>query len=96
MVQTDAEKEEISTRGKQIYFETIKERLTDDQLNMLVAIDVNSGEYEVSESMIDASRRLKQRVPSAEVFILRHGPIVVGRMNIWPTDGVDDSWSLVK
>ncbi len=96
MVQTNAERDAVAARGKKIYFETIKDKLTDDQLDMLVAIDVDSGEYEVAESMIDASSRLRQRVPSADVFILRHGPIVVGRMNIWSADGVDESWSLVE
>ena len=96
MVQTERDKASIDELGVRIYHASIKRQLTDQQLNMLVAIDVNTGEYEVAESSIMASKRLRKRVPDADIFVLRHGPIIVGRIPRWHSDEVDKSWSRVR
>ena len=59
-------------RGVGFFEKHVKHKLSDDQLNMVVAFDIDTGEYEVAESTVDAGNRLKNRLPSSNVFFMRH------------------------
>ena len=90
MVRTQEERSHVGELGTKLYHERIKHQLTDDQLGMMLAVDVNSGEYEIGGDYIDLFERLTQRITDAEIVFLRHGPVTVGYWGGQPEE--DDSW----
>ncbi len=94
MVHTRSPKDETFEKAKQLYENVIKHELSDDQLGMYLAIDVNSGDYEIGEKSIDIPRTLRARRPNARIFAMLHGSYSVGSIGYAPpTPG---SWSLVE
>ncbi len=85
MLQTNAERHSVVTRGKRIYFDSIKDDLADDMLGHLLAIDVNTGTYEVGDTAVSAIRSLRERKADAEIFLMRHGSVAVGSIGFAPT-----------
>jgi hypothetical protein len=72
-------KEEHSQLGKRIYEETLRARLEPESAGKIVAIDVDTQEYEVGETVISASRRLLDRLPNAQIWCIRIGHAAVHR-----------------
>ena len=64
---------EVSALGKLIYRQNIRPLLTEKDIGRFVYVDVCSGEYEIAESMIDASRSLRERAPEACGYMIRVG-----------------------
>ena len=58
----------IDKRGVDFFEKHVKHKLSDDELNMVVAFDIDTGEYETGDSMVDAGNRLKTRLPSSNIF----------------------------
>ena len=58
----------VDRRGVGFFEKHVKHKLSDDELNMVVAFDIHTGEYEVGETMVDAGNRLKARLVSANIF----------------------------
>ena len=58
----------VDRRGVGFFEKHVKHKLSDDELKMVVAFDIDTGEYEVGETMVDAGNRLKARLVSANVF----------------------------
>ena len=72
---------EISALGKLIYRQKIRHLMTEDDIGRFVYVDVYSGEYEVAENMLDATHKLRKRVPDARGFMVRVGysaPVFLG------------------
>ena len=72
---------EISALGKLIYRQKIRPLMTEKDIGRFVYVDVYSGKYEIAENMLDATHRLKKRVPEACGFMIRVGysaPIFLG------------------
>ena len=90
MLRTQEETTRIGEMGTKLYHERIKHQLTDAQLGMMLAVDVNSGEYEVGGDYNDLFERLTERVPDSQIVYLRHGPVSVGYWGGQPEE--DDSW----
>jgi hypothetical protein len=65
--------EEIARLGDDIYERTIRQKVESSHYGKVVAIDVNSGEYEVADNVLLAARALRARVPGAEVWCVRVG-----------------------
>lgn len=60
--------------GREIYNRDILRKVKDDHFGKYVAIDVLTGEWEVSEDEMDAVDRLRERCPDAvDVFCKRVG-----------------------
>lgn len=94
MVVTRNPKDETFELAKELYENVIKHELTDDQLGMYLAIDVNSGDYEIGEKSLEIPMALRARRPNARIFAMLHGSYSVGSIGYAPpTPG---SWSLVK
>ena len=55
-------------RGVGFFEKHIKHKLSDDELKMVVAFDIDTGEYETGDSMVDAGNRLKSRLPASHIF----------------------------
>ena len=72
---------EISALGKLIYRQNIRPLMTEEDIGRFVYVDVRSGEYEVAENMLDATQKLKKRIPDACGFMVRVGysaPVFLG------------------
>ena len=73
--------DEIADLGDKIYREKIRPTLTEADIGRFVYLDVYSGEYEIAENMLDATHKLKKRVPEACGFMVRVGysaPVFLG------------------
>lgn len=66
-------REEIGDRGVQIYENKLRSILEPQFNGQFVAIDVESGDYEVASEARDASIRLRERHPEAQVLVERVG-----------------------
>ena len=72
---------EIAALGKLIYRQNIRPLLTEKDIGKYVVVDVYSGEYEITETMLDATRQLRKRIPDACGFMIRVGysaPVFLG------------------
>ena len=72
MVVTRNPKDETFELAKELYENVIKHELTDDQLGMYLAIDVNSGDYEIGEKSLEIPMALRARRPNARIFAMLH------------------------
>ncbi len=65
--------DEICDRGEEIYREQTKHLVEPLQNGRFIAIDIESGDYEVAEEELDASHRLKARRPGSVRFLAKIG-----------------------
>ena len=61
-------KDEISDRAKKIYADQIKALVEPKENGKFIVIDIESGDYEVDQKMLVASRRLRERRPDGVGF----------------------------
>lgn len=66
-------REEIGERGVQIYEHKLRSILEPQFNGQFVAIDVESEDYEVASEAREASIRLRERHPEAQVLVERVG-----------------------
>lgn len=64
---------EISALGKLIYRQKIRPLMTEKDIGRFVYVDVYSGEYEIAESMLDATHKLRKRIPETCGYMIRVG-----------------------
>ncbi len=64
--------EEFVARGEQIY-KTIRSRVDPGNDGKILAIDIESGEYEVDDDQDNACDRLFARLPDPQIYCLRIG-----------------------
>jgi hypothetical protein len=65
--------EEFRKRGDAIYQNEILPKLTAKDRGKFLAIDIETGEYEISRSEMRAGDKLHRRVPGAQVWMVRVG-----------------------
>ncbi len=58
-------KGEVCDRGERIYEERIKSLVEPHETGKLIVIDIETGDYEIDEEMLAASRRLRERCPDS-------------------------------
>ena len=74
MRQPSYDEEEFGRRGDEIYERDIEPKLKpDNPACKFVAIDVETGDYEVAADELAASRALHSRRPNARVWLRRVG-----------------------
>jgi len=66
-------KEEFARRGDEIYERDIRPIVEKGNEGKYVAIDIESGEYEVDADEIVASDRLLAREPDAQIWLIQIG-----------------------
>ena len=64
---------EISALGKLIYRNKIRPLMAEKDIGSFVYVDVYTGEYEIAENMLDATHKLRKRVPEACGYMIRVG-----------------------
>ena len=66
-------KEEIARRGDAIYDRTIRPVLEAGNKGKFVAIDVGSGDFEIDADDYTAVKRLRERHPSGQFWLMMAG-----------------------
>jgi hypothetical protein len=66
-------KEEFARRGNAIYERDIRPHLKLEDDGKVLAIDIETGEYEIGRSELAVCDRLHARVPGAQVWLMRVG-----------------------
>ena len=72
-------KEEHARRGTEIYDRQVRPKLDPSLAGKIVAIDIDSGEFEVAENSLTASQQLLARRPNAQIWCVRVGSPAVHR-----------------
>lgn len=72
-------KEELARRGEAIYRSRLSNKLGPTDQGKLVAIDVDSGDFELDQDELAAFDRLIKRRPGAQVWLMRVGSRYVRR-----------------
>ena len=66
-------KEEFAKRGDAIYEKDIRPKLTSKDRGKFLAIDIETGEYEISRSELKAGDKLRVRLPQSQIWMVRVG-----------------------
>ena len=65
--------DEIKKRGEAIFEKKIRHKLEGRNPRHFLAIDIESGAFEIDESELAACERLRERVPDAQIWLRRVG-----------------------
>jgi hypothetical protein len=66
-------KEEIARRGEAIFEEQIRPSVEGKNARHFLAIDIETGAYEIDESEMEACARLRTRFPDAQIWLRKVG-----------------------
>lgn len=66
-------KEELARRGKELYESQIRQQVEASNYGKIVAIDIETGTFEVADDTLDASDQLLERCPDAQTWFIRVG-----------------------
>lgn len=72
-------KEEFVRRGKEIYESQVRSQVEAGNHGMIVAIDIETGAFEVAKDSLTASDILLDRYPDAQIWFVRIGYRAVHR-----------------
>lgn len=72
-------KEEFARRGDEIYENQVRKQVEEENDNKIVAIDIETGAFEVAEDLVTAAKHLSARVPDAQTWFIRIGHPAVDR-----------------
>lgn len=72
-------KEEFARRGQAIYEQRVRPQVEEGNRGRIVAIDIETGEFEVGDDTLAASGQLLVRRPEAQPWLVRIGHQVVHR-----------------
>jgi hypothetical protein len=65
--------EEFARRGDAIYDRDVAPRLKPEDEGKFVAIDIETGAYEINDDELAACDTLRARVPKAQIWMVRAG-----------------------
>lgn len=77
-------KEEHARLGTTIYEQRVRPQVEADNQGKIVAIDVETGAFEVAEDTLTASERLLTHHPDAQIWCVRIGHRGVHRFGLRP------------
>jgi len=72
-------KEEHARRGEAIYEQQVRAQVEGQNVGKIVAIDVDTGAFEIADTSLSASQRLLARLPDAQIWCVRVGSPAVHR-----------------
>ena len=73
-------KEEFARRGNEIYESHVRQQVEDGNHGKIVAIDIETGAFEVADDLLAASKQLLAQVPDAQTWFVRIGHPAVDRI----------------
>jgi len=65
--------EEHAKRGTEMYVSQIRPLMEEGNYGRIVAIDIDTGVYEIARDTVTASDRLIKRYPNAQIWLVRVG-----------------------
>jgi len=77
-------KEEHARRGGDLYEQHVRPQVEAGNRGRIVALDVDSGAFEVADDTLTASQRLLARCPDAQIWCVRVGYLAVHRFGPRP------------
>lgn len=77
-------KEEFARRGQEIYDRAIRPCIEAGSEGKFVAIDIETGAYEIDADDYTATERLLARTPDAQIWLLRVGYRAAYRIGLRP------------
>jgi hypothetical protein len=72
-------KEEFAQRGDEIYESQVRPKVEAGNHGKIVAIDIETGAFEVGDDSLAAAKQLLKRYPDAQIFGIRIGYRAVHR-----------------
>lgn len=75
-------KEEFARRGTEIYGRDIRPLVEETSRGKIVAIDIESGAWELADDVLSASEALLARIPEAQIWVVRIGYPAVHRIGV--------------
>jgi hypothetical protein len=72
-------KEEFAQRGDLIYQTQIRPQVEADNHGKIVAIDIETGAFEIANDTMTATRQLRERLPDSQTWVVRIGYRAVHR-----------------
>jgi hypothetical protein len=73
-------KEEFARRGDEIYESQVRQQIDEESdRGKIVAIDIETGAFELADDTMVATRQLYERVPDAQPWVVRIGYRAVHR-----------------
>lgn len=72
-------KEEHARRGTEVYEQQVRAQVESGNQGRIVAVDVDSGDFELAEDSLAAASQLLARRPDAQVWCVRIGSPAVHR-----------------
>ena len=79
MLQPRYSKEDFARCGTEIYERQVRPQVEEGNQGKIVAIDIETGAFEVAEDLLTASDRLLARCPNAQTWFVRIGHRAVHR-----------------
>jgi len=73
-------KEEFARRGKSLYNSQIRAQVEKSNYGKIVAIDIETGDFEIADDSMTASNLLRKRHPGAIAWFTRVGHRTVHRI----------------
>jgi hypothetical protein len=73
-------KEEFARRGDALYERNVRPQLKSRDEGRFAAIDIETGEFAVDADELRACRKLRKRLPGAQVWMVRVGSPYVHRI----------------
>jgi hypothetical protein len=74
-------KEEFAQRGKTLYETQVRSQVEKDNFGKIVAIDIETGAFEVADNSLTAAKQLLKHHPNAQIFGVRIGYPAVHRFS---------------
>jgi hypothetical protein len=65
-------KEEFARRGDEIYESQVRPQIEESNHGKIVAIDIETGAFEIADDLLAASKQLSARVPDAQTWFVRN------------------------
>ena len=72
-------KDEFAKRGDEVYETQVRPQVETGNYGKIVAIDIETGAFEVADEILTATGSLFQRIPNAQPWIVRIGYRAVHR-----------------
>jgi hypothetical protein len=75
-------KEEFARRGNEIYESQVRSQVEEGNHGKIVAIDIETGAFELAKNTMTASDRLLEQYPDAQIWCIRIGHKGVHRFGV--------------
>ncbi len=61
--------QEVARRGKELYERSIRAKVeTEENIGKIISINVETGDYEIGDDLVETSLRLKSKQPNAALW----------------------------